>query len=139
MTYWDRLRDQLTRNVNDAKPVLRDYDVTANVLTGGEPGQTLSTRAALGARAGIWRWCVLCRLLSWLVQRDHCEQTLDPNATVPASVYWRAGLCFAVATLAVLGVGGVALYWGVTAASAAAAGAAALVGEMVRRRPGRKP
>lgn len=132
MTYWQRLKDQLRRDA-------RDYDVSANVALGGEVDQTLSMRAALGQRAGIWRWCVLCRLLDVLVQRNHCAETLDPAAVVPASVYWRAGLCFAVATMAVLGVVGVALYWGVTAASAAAAGAAALVEEMVRRRPRRKP
>lgn len=42
----------------------------------GKADMTVSTHAALAARAGK-RWgCVLCAVLSVLVQHDHCEKTL---------------------------------------------------------------
>lgn len=130
------MTDYLDRLAQQAKTDARDYDVTANVLTGGEPGQTLSMRAALGARAGIWRWCVLCRLLDVLVQRNHCAETLGPSAVVPVSVYWRAGLCFAVATAAVIAVIVVLIHWGIVAAGALACAAGSAIATMIRTRPG---
>lgn len=79
----------------------RDADVTYSVLLGGKVGQTLSMRAALGARDGKRGWCVLCALLSVLVQRDHCRVTLD-GGPMPWMVYVRAAICFVAATALVL-------------------------------------
>jgi hypothetical protein len=101
------MSDYLKRVEQQAETDARDADVTANVVVcGGPPGETVSMHAALGARAGVWRWCVLCRLLEWLVQRGHCEKTLDPNYVMPWWVYVRAALAFAAVTA--LAVGGVA-------------------------------
>ncbi len=79
----------------------RDADVTYSVLLGGRVGQTLSMRAALGARDGKPGWCVLCALLSVLVQRRHCEVTLD-GGPMGWTVYVRAAICFAAATAVVV-------------------------------------
>ncbi len=136
MSWWQRVKQQLGIVSQDAKPLLRDYDVLANVATDGEAGETVSMRAALGERKGLWRWCVMCRLLDVFVQRNHCEQTLDPTAVVPASVYWRAGLCFALATAAAIGVVVVLIHWGIVAAGALACAAGSAISAMIRRRPG---
>jgi hypothetical protein len=86
----------------------RDADATAGVVVLDNPaGMTVSLRAALGARSGEWRWCLFCRLLDVLVQRGHCEATLDPNAPVPWWVYSRAAVAFLAATLLALA----ALHW----------------------------
>jgi hypothetical protein len=93
-TYLDRVAEQTETDARDA-------DVTANVVVcGGAPSQALSTHVALGAKAGVWRWCVLCRLLDWLVQRGHCELVLAPDYVAPRWVYVRAGVAFLAATLA---------------------------------------
>ncbi len=82
----------------------RDADVTYSVLLGGRVGQTLSMRAARGARDGKPGWCALCALLSVLVQRRHCQVTLD-GGPMGWTVYVRAAVCFAAATaLAAWGV-----------------------------------
>ena len=42
----------------------------------GKYNQTLSVHAAIAARQHK-RWgCILCKMLSWMVQKDHCEKTL---------------------------------------------------------------
>ncbi len=46
------------------------------VLFDGAYNQTLSVHAAIAARQHK-RWgCILCKMLSWMVQKDHCEKTL---------------------------------------------------------------
>ena len=53
-------------------------DEGGNTLTGGDPGETISSRAAK-ARAEGRRWgCVLCRFLDW-VQKDHCATSLNAD------------------------------------------------------------
>ena len=52
------------------------WDMLWNTFFGGKAGQTLSYRAALGMEAKKPFWCVFCRFLSWLVQRNHCEDQL---------------------------------------------------------------
>lgn len=42
----------------------------------GKYNQTLSVHAALAARKGKKWGCILCKMLSWMVQKDHCEKTL---------------------------------------------------------------
>lgn len=65
------------------------FDMLLNAFLGGEAGQTISMRAALAAEKRIAFWCVFCRLLSWLVQRDHCA---DQLAGIPMKFgnYFRA-------------------------------------------------
>jgi hypothetical protein len=59
------------------------YDEGLNTLTGGDPGETVSSRAAKAQVEGK-RWgCVLCKFLDWL-QKDHCKTSLN------ADDGWRA-------------------------------------------------
>ena len=81
------------------------FDVAVNVLFAGTPFQTVSYRAAVAQRDGKPWGCLMCRFLSWAVQRDHCaDQFTDTEA--PAIVYVRAGVAFGVA----FGIVGVALW-----------------------------
>lgn len=51
-------------------------DEGVNMLTLGDPGETISSRAGKGARRGV-RWCcVLCRFLD-RIDRNHCEKAID--------------------------------------------------------------
>lgn len=138
MSYWQRLKRQLGIDFQDAKPALRDGDVTINVATGGVIGQTVSMRAALGARQGIWRWCLFCRLLDVLVQRNHCAQTLDPNAVVPTSVYWRAALSFGGAAVLIVVALVVLIHWSLALGTTLFAAAIAGIAQTIRGRPGRR-
>ena len=58
------------------------YDQLANAAFGGDPDETISSRAGKAARNGR-RWgCVLCRLLDRF-EPDHCEKSLEPDAGKP--------------------------------------------------------
>ena len=60
------------------KNVLIGIDQLTNTVIGGDPDETISSRAAKAARKGK-RWgCVLCRFLS-LFEKDHCEKSLEPD------------------------------------------------------------
>lgn len=51
-------------------------DEIGNTLTGGDPGETISSRAGKAMQAGK-RWgCVLCKVLD-LFQRDHCMLSIN--------------------------------------------------------------
>ena len=50
------------------------FDQTMNAATGGEEDETISSRAARGRDSGIWRWCVMCKLLD-AIQPDHCNKS----------------------------------------------------------------
>lgn len=78
-------------------------DELLNVLVfNGRPDQTISLHAAISARGGK-RWaCVLCRLLSLLVERDHCEKQFQPGPT-PLTAALRAATCLAVLVLPFIG------------------------------------
>lgn len=61
-------------------------DCTGNALTGGDPRETISSRAGKAQKNGK-RWaCLLCRLLD-AIQRGHCTQSINPgsgaNAILP--------------------------------------------------------
>lgn len=78
-----------------AERVGTEFDVMINVLTGGDLDQTVSLRAALAQRSGK-RWgCLMCRALSAIVQRDHCQDQFT-NTQAPWTVYVRAGIAFAI-------------------------------------------
>ena len=58
-------------------------DQMLNAAWGGSEDETISSRAGKGARAGIWRWCVLC----WMLDRidpGHCEKSIEPDEGKPA-------------------------------------------------------
>lgn len=58
--------------------VLIAIDQLGNALTLGDPDETISSRAAKAQAKGR-RWgCILCRALN-LIQRDHCQRSLEPD------------------------------------------------------------
>ena len=67
-------------------------DETFDAITGGSASMTFSRRVALAAQQGDKEACFVCACLSWMVQKDHCAKTLDPNSTMNAGNYLRA--CF---------------------------------------------
>jgi hypothetical protein len=61
-----------------------ELDVLLNVLAfDGQNGQTVSEHAATAESAGKPWGCIVCRLLSALVQTGHCQLVLagDPTPT----------------------------------------------------------
>ncbi|MDD2878699.1 MAG: hypothetical protein PHZ23_15890 [Acidiphilium sp.] len=86
------------------------FDRSVNTLTGGNPDQTVSMRAAIGAGYGPGGkiapgkpgWCLFCRFLN-LVQRNHCALQFSA-ARSPAVVYIRAGIAFATGFIALFGI-----------------------------------
>jgi hypothetical protein len=71
-------------------------DEALNVLFfDGQPDETISLHAADAQRAGR-RWgCVLCKILSVIVERDHCAKQFLPGTTAPTAAL-RAGIALAV-------------------------------------------
>lgn len=56
--------------------VLIVIDVAFNVILGGDPYETISSRAGKSDR----KWaCVLCKFLNWL-QPGHCKGAIIPSA-----------------------------------------------------------
>lgn len=51
-------------------------DEGLNVLTGGDPGETMSSRAGKAQRNGRKWACVLCRFLD-LFNRNHCQNAVN--------------------------------------------------------------
>ena len=52
-------------------------DEAGNTLIGGDPGETISSRAGKAQLKGR-RWaCVLCRVLGW-IRSNHCEKSILP-------------------------------------------------------------
>lgn len=60
-------------------------DQGVNTFLGGDPDETISSRAGKGQAQGK-RWaCVLCRFLDWF-QRDHCVKSIERNEGADAVV-----------------------------------------------------
>jgi len=60
-------------------------DEFGNALTGGDPGETISSRADKARLAGR-RWgCILCRILNWF-QANHCGLSLEVNEGAKAVI-----------------------------------------------------
>jgi hypothetical protein len=57
-------------------------DQAANAALGGSEDETISSRAGKGARAGVWHWCLLCRLLDRIDPR-HCQKSIEMNEGEP--------------------------------------------------------
>lgn len=51
-------------------------DEFGNTLTGGDPGETISSRAGKAMQEGQAWGCVLCKFLN-LFQKDHCLLSID--------------------------------------------------------------
>lgn len=51
-------------------------DQGLNTLTGGDPDETVSSRAAKAMKEGRKWGCILCRLLD-LVDKDHCDKNIE--------------------------------------------------------------
>lgn len=58
--------------------VLIAIDQFGNALAGGDPDETISSRAAKAKVNGRPWGCVLCKVLDW-VQPDHCDKALEPD------------------------------------------------------------
>lgn len=56
--------------------ILISLDQFGNAVTGGDPDETISSRAAKAMQKGRVWGCILCRLLD-LFERDHCAKSLD--------------------------------------------------------------
>lgn len=54
-------------------------DEFGNAVTGGDPGETISSRAAKARNNGRAWGCVLCKFLN-VFQKDHCTEALSPSA-----------------------------------------------------------
>lgn len=53
-------------------------DQMLNAALGGSEDETISSRAGKGAAAGVWRYCLLCRLLD-VLDRDHCARSVEED------------------------------------------------------------
>jgi len=69
---------QLVAGNRRAVRVFVGADQTLNAAIGGSEDETISSRAGKGARRGVWRYCMLCRLLD-LVDPGHCERSIEPD------------------------------------------------------------
>ena len=58
--------------------VLIGIDQLANAITGGDPDETISSRAGKARRQGRWWGCVLCRLLDRIDPR-HCAEAIEED------------------------------------------------------------
>lgn len=69
-------------NPKYAWPIALGFDQVGNASFKGSEDETISSRAAKGARKGIWHWCLLCRLLHWL-DANHCESSIEVDEGKP--------------------------------------------------------
>jgi hypothetical protein len=53
-------------------------DEWLNTLTGGDPGETVSSRAGKGMLRGVLWCCILCRLLNY-IDKNHCLKAIDAS------------------------------------------------------------
>lgn len=67
-------------------------------------GETVSQMAGLGQAAGKPWACRLCRVLSIIVERDHCAKALSPDAATAGNAAIKAGIAlWLVAVIASVG------------------------------------
>lgn len=73
---------QLLAGNRRAVRVFVGADQTLNAAIGGSEDETISSRAGKGAKRGIWRYCLLCRLLD-RVDPGHCDRSIEPDEGGP--------------------------------------------------------
>jgi hypothetical protein len=54
-------------------------DEFGNALSGGDPGETISSRAGKARLQGQKWACVLCKALAWVTQSNHCGESIEAN------------------------------------------------------------
>lgn len=57
--------------------ILIALDQVVNAIFGGDPKETISSRADKAMREGKAWGCILCKFLS-KIQKDHCQKAYDP-------------------------------------------------------------
>jgi hypothetical protein len=57
--------------------VLIALDQLANTLLGGDPDETISSRAGKRQRSGKLAYCI-CRVLHW-IDRGHCDRVIEAD------------------------------------------------------------
>ena len=61
------------------------FDEFGNAITGGDPGETISSRSAKARNNGRVWGCILCKFLHyvaiWIFRQtgDHCDNSLNPT------------------------------------------------------------
>ena len=69
------------------------YDrALAALFCGAKNGQTVSQMAALAARDDKKWGCVLCSILSRMIEPDHCEQSLNGDQPTSQPAALRSGI-----------------------------------------------
>lgn len=58
--------------------ILISIDQLANTLTGGDPDETICSRAAKAMREKKVWGCILCKLLDFY-EKDHCVKSLEED------------------------------------------------------------
>lgn len=54
-------------------------DEFGNAITGGDPDETISSRAAKARNEKRLWGCVLCKVLAWITATDHCTLSIEPD------------------------------------------------------------
>lgn len=70
-----RLAWALLVNVRMANRIALSFDQLANAAFGGNPDETISSRAGRKKKDGEKWACLLCRLLD-VFEKDHCERSI---------------------------------------------------------------
>jgi hypothetical protein len=59
--------------------ILIAVDQFANTLLGGDPDETMSSRMGKNIRAGKCKLCKLTCYFLGLIQKDHCDKSIEPD------------------------------------------------------------
>jgi hypothetical protein len=79
-------------------------DETLNVIFfDGQPEQTISEHAAIAQREGKKWGCIMCKILSFIVEQNHCAKQFTDKPT-PALAAFRAMLAMSVLVLPLFGL-----------------------------------
>ena len=65
--------------------ILISLDQFGNAVTGGDPDETISSRAGKAMRDGKVWGCVLCKFLN-LFENDHCAKSIEPDEGASATI-----------------------------------------------------
>jgi len=87
--------------------VLISFDQLANTLLGGDPDETISSRAGKKQRKGkLAYW--LCRALHW-IDKDHCKDAIEKDEGKD-SIVWENATPMGIANLL---IDANSLHWGI--------------------------